>query len=236
MNNKISTIDHVEVAKFSQHAGGWWNPDGPLKTLHDINPIRLDYIFKHCRAQGSHILDIGCGGGILCESMATAGALVTGLDVEPDAIAVAQCHANEQGLSIQYVCTPIEDYRPNESGVFDIITCMEMLEHVSEPALVIQHAARLLKPGGLLILSTINRTLKAYASVIVAAEYIFNLLPRQTHDYEKFIKPSELARMGREAGLEVESISGMDYAPFNRTASIGRDVDVNYLMVLRQNT
>ena len=232
--NKKTTIDDLEIAKFSQHASEWWDPDGPLKTLHDINATRLEYIFKHAAVSGKKILDIGCGGGILCEGLAAAGASVFGLDAEPNAIVAARAHALKQGLSIQYDSEPVEDYCADRSGVFDIITCMEMLEHVTTPAVVIQHAARLLKPDGLLFLSTINRTLKAYALAIVAAEYVLNILPRQTHDYEKFIKPSELAQMTREAGLEMLSIAGLDYHPFTRRASLVRDVDVNYLMVCRK--
>ena len=194
MNIK-TTVDSAEVAKFSQHANEWWDLNGPLKTLHEINPARLDFMQRHVSFSDKSILDIGCGGGILSEAMAKSGGRVTGLDVESEAIASAQKHAETQGLSIQYVCQPIECFRSDEVGIFDVITCMEMLEHVTEPQLVIQHAARLLKPGGVLFLSTINRTLKAYASLIVMAEYVLNLLPRQTHDYDKFIKPSEFAIM-----------------------------------------
>jgi 2-polyprenyl-6-hydroxyphenyl methylase/3-demethylubiquinone-9 3-methyltransferase len=232
--NKKTTIDDLEIAKFSQHATEWWDPEGPLKTLHDINATRLAFIFKHADVSGKKILDIGCGGGILCEGLSMAGASVFGLDAEPNAIAAARAHALKQGLLIQYDAEPVEQYCTDRSGVFDVITCMEMLEHVTSPAVVIQHAARLLKPDGLLFLSTINRTLKAYALAIVAAEYVLNILPRQTHDYEKFIKPSELAQMAREAGLEMLSMAGLDYHPFTRRASLVRDVDVNYLMVCRK--
>lgn len=229
--NEQATIDPVEVAKFAQYASQWWDLNGPLKTLHDINPTRLEFITQFSSLRDKTVLDIGCGGGILCEGMASLGAKVTGLDVEADAIITARAHAQESQLSIQYVCQPIEHYLVDEPGSFDVITCMEMLEHVSDPHVVIQHAARLLKPGGLLFLSTINRTVKAYASAIVAAEYILNLLPRQTHDYEKFIKPSELSAMLRAEGLEPQSIMGMDYNPFTRIASLQSSVAVNYLLV-----
>ena len=226
-----TTVDPVEVAKFAQYSSQWWDVNGPLKTLHDINPTRLEFITKFSPLSGKTVLDIGCGGGILCEGMASIGAQVTGLDVEIDAIATAQSHAQTRGLTIEYICQPIEQYLLDKPAMFDVITCMEMLEHVPEPQVVIQHAARLLKPGGLLFLSTINRTIKAYASAIVAAEYIFNLLPRQTHDYEKFIKPSELSAMLRAEGLEAKSIAGMDYNPFSRTASLQSSVAVNYLVL-----
>lgn len=227
-----STIDPVEVAKFSQHANEWWNVNGPLKTLHDINPVRLEWIQRFVPLKGKTVLDLGCGGGVLSEGMAKAGALVTGLDVEVDAIKAATLHAEAEGLSIQYVCQPVEQYT-HDKGLFDVITCMEMLEHVADPQQIIHHAARLLKPDGWLFLSTINRTIKAYASVIIAAEYVLNIIPRQTHDYDKLIKPSELAAMVRAEGFETESISGLHYQPLTRAASLQRSVDINYLLVSR---
>ena len=233
MNNK-TTVDPVEVAKFAQHANQWWDSEsGPLKTLHDINPVRLEWIQQFCSLPGKKVLDIGCGGGVLSEGMAKAGAIVIGLDVEVDAIKTATLHAEDEGLSIKYVSEPVEQYVGN-SELFDVITCMEMLEHVADPQQVIHHAARLLKPDGLLFLSTINRTIKAYASVIIAAEYVLNILPRQTHDYDKFIKPSELSAMVRAEGFETESISGLHYQPFTRVASLQQSVDVNYLLVSRK--
>ncbi len=230
MNSK-STIDPVEVAKFAQHATQWWNKEGPLKTLHDINPARVSYIKQYIALSGQRILDVGCGGGILSESLAEHGALVTGLDVEVDAINCAQEHAQRLDLSVEYVCQPIESFNANS---FDAITCMEMLEHVQDPAEVIKHCSRLLKAGGYLFLSTLNRTLKAYASVIVGAEYLLNLLPRQTHDYDKFIKPSELANMIRASGLEAVGLSGLGYNPITRIADLQNSVDVNYLFVCRK--
>jgi len=226
-----STIDPLEVAKFAQHATQWWNMDGPLKTLHDINPARIGFIQQYIDLAGQHILDVGCGGGILCEGMARRGAVVTGLDVEMDAIACAQEHASYHDLSINYVCQPIELF---EANPFDSITCMEMLEHVQEPGLVIQHCARLLKEGGYLFLSTLNRTLKAYATAIIGAEYILDLLPRQTHDFDKFMKPSELANMIRSSGLEMVGMTGLAYNPLTRVAVLHDSVDVNYLLVCRK--
>lgn len=228
---KKTTVDAVEVAKFAQHAARWWDTEGPLKTLHDINPARLKFIQKFIELTNRSVLDVGCGGGVLSESLACNGAIVTGLDVEPDAIAAAKKHAKEHQLQIKYVCKPIEDY---EASSFDFITCMEMLEHVPDPQLVIEHCARLLKPDGYLFLSTINRTAKAYASVIVAAEYILRLLPRQTHDFDKFLKISELAAMVRTAGLEMVGMCGIAYNPFTRVASLQDAISVNYLMACRK--
>lgn len=230
MNNK-STINTEEVGKFAQHATQWWNTEGPLKTLHDINGARLDFITQHIILEGMNILDIGCGGGILCEAMAKSGANVTGIDAEPDAIQIAQEHAKKNNLSIEYYCSPIETY---ERGDYDVITCMEMLEHVENPQVVLEHCRRLLKPKGLLFLSTISRTLKAYISTIIAAEYILNLLPRQTHDYQKFIKPSELIAMGRSFDFHLVQLKGMKYNPILRSASLCSDVQVNYLVALRK--
>jgi 2-polyprenyl-6-hydroxyphenyl methylase/3-demethylubiquinone-9 3-methyltransferase len=228
--NSQTTIDPQEIQKFAQYSQQWWDCNGPLKTLHDINPIRLDYILKHTSLVDKRVLDIGCGGGILSESMAKMGAVVTGLDAEVEAISTAQHHATEQGLSVQYVCESVEQHLLEKPESYDVITCMEMLEHVACPQQIIHHAARLLKPGGFLFLSTLNRTMKAYATAIIAAEYVFNLLPRQTHDYDKFIKPSELSSMIRAEELEVQSIEGMGYNPFTNKASLQSSVTVNYLL------
>lgn len=227
-----TTVDSQEVAKFAQHATEWWNMDGPLKTLHDINPIRIDFIQNITSVTGCRVLDIGCGGGILSEGLAKHGAIVTGLDVEPEAINTARLHAKQSNLAIDYVCQPIETF---ESNTFSIITCLEMLEHVKDPQCIIEHAERLLAPGGYLFLSTINRTLTAYATVIVAAEYLLNLLPRQTHDYDKFIKPSELAHMVRQTGLEPIALKGMAYNPMTRKAALSDSVAGNYLFACRKN-
>ncbi|WED44489.1 bifunctional 2-polyprenyl-6-hydroxyphenol methylase/3-demethylubiquinol 3-O-methyltransferase UbiG [Legionella cardiaca] len=226
MNNK-STVDLQEVAKFSQHAAHWWDKEGPLKTLHDINPSRLEFITQTCDLMDKNVLDVGCGGGVLSEAMAMKGARVTGLDVTVETLEVARNHAQTSQLAIDYVCCPIEEY---EMTGFDVITCMEMLEHVPDPQLIITHCARLLKPGGYLFLSTINRTLKAYTTAILAAEYLLGLLPRQTHDFNKFIKPSELASMIRGADMDLLNITGMTYNPWTRTAKLHHAVDVNYLV------
>ncbi|KGP63607.1 3-demethylubiquinone-9 3-methyltransferase [Legionella norrlandica] len=225
-----STIDVQEVNKFAQLANYWWDANGPLKTLHDINEARFKFISQHINLQDLRVLDVGCGGGILCETMAKAGAHVTGIDAERETVQVAKEHAQKVHLDIDYFSSTIEEY---EAQSFDVVTCMEMLEHVQNPELVIQHCKRLLKPDGLLFLSTISRTLKAYLGAIIAAEYILNLLPRQTHDYVKFIKPSELATMARQYDFKVIDMKGLCYNPFTRKASLAPDVSVNYIIALK---
>jgi 2-polyprenyl-6-hydroxyphenyl methylase / 3-demethylubiquinone-9 3-methyltransferase len=228
--NQQTTIDEQEVAKFAQHSSTWWDKNGPFKTLHDINPVRLDFIQKFTTLKGQRVLDLGCGGGVLTEALYANGACVTGLDVESKSIAIAQSHAEKNNLTIEYVCEAIENYQAEK---FSIITCMEMLEHVADPALIIKHAKRLLRPGGYLFLSTINRTPKAYAAMIIAAEYVLKLLPRQTHDYKKFIQPSELASIARNEGLSLLEIKGLTYNPFSRKAELTTDVKINYLCVYK---
>lgn len=226
MTNK-TTIDNDEITKFSRLASHWWDKNGALKTLHDINPVRLQWIRQYTEMLGKNILDVGCGGGILSQAMAAHGAHVTGIDAEQEAILSALAKARDSQLTINYLCTPIEEY---DKQTFDAITCMEMLEHVQNPQLVINHCARLLNSGGYLLLSTINRSWQAYAAAIVAAEYVLGLLPRQTHDYDKFIKPAELAAMARHAGLEVRGLQGLSYNPLSRQASLSDSVAVNYMM------
>lgn len=231
MTHFKSTIDTEEVNKFALLSQHWWDTEGPLKTLHDINSTRLEFIKQHTQLN-THVtvLDVGCGGGILTEALAQSGAKTTGIDAECDAIEAAKDHASKSQLDIDYICSPIEDY---DHPGFDLITCMEMLEHVQNPELVLEHCKRLLKPGGILFLSTMSRTMKAYASAIIAAEYLLNLLPRQTHDYKKFIKPSELASMGRRVKLQTIDLKGMSYNPLTRKACLIDDVSVNYLMAVR---
>jgi 2-polyprenyl-6-hydroxyphenyl methylase / 3-demethylubiquinone-9 3-methyltransferase len=226
MNNK-STIDPLETAKFARLSANWWDAEGPLKTLHHINPVRLEFIRHQVDISGRRVLDVGCGGGILSEALAGAGALVTGIDADPGAIAAASAHAEAQGLAVEYQATAIEDF---EAPPFDVITCMELLEHVEDPQLLITHCVRLLRPGGFLLVSTINRTPKAWFTAVIAAEYILRLLPRQTHDYHRFIKPAELAGMGRQAGLEMTGIKGMAYHPLTGSATLTDSVAVNYLL------
>ncbi len=231
--NTNSTQDFVEIAKFTQHADEWWSVEGPLKTLHDINPVRLTYIEQFIQFNKQpRILDVGCGGGILSEAMAVKGAVVTGLDVNDAAICCAKAHALQNHVTIDYVCQPIESFVAEQ---FDAITCLEMLEHVQEPQFVIEHCARLLKPDGYLFLSTLNRTLTAYATAVIAAEYIMGLIPRQTHDFDKFIKPSELAQMLRANDLDVIGLTGLAYNPLTRQAALHQDVSVNYLVACQKS-
>ncbi len=231
MTNTASTVDLNEVNKFSQLAEQWWSLTGPLKTLHDINPLRVAWIESHVSLKGLRVLDVGCGGGILSEAMARCGAEVTGLDMAQDALLVARSHAENQDLNINYYAQPIEQFAAEP---FDVITCLEMLEHVTNPQEVITHCARLLKPDGYLFLSTLNRSLTAFASAIVAAEYVLNLLPRQTHDYNKFIKPGELAAMTRQAGFTPAALTGMSYNPLSGQAALCDSVAVNYLFLCRR--
>lgn len=232
MSDQTKMVDTLEIERFSQHAPQWWDLNGPLKTLHDINPARLAWIQQYIDLKQQTVLDIGCGGGVLSEGMARRGASVTGLDLAEDAINVARQHASEQGLDVTYVCEPVDGF---DAGPFDAVTCLEMLEHVPDPNVVIQAAARLVKPGGYVFFSTVNRTLKAYATVILAAEYVLSLLPRQTHTYERFIRPSELAASIRQAGLQEVGITGLSYQPFTRQARLcDGKVDVNYLLVVQK--
>jgi 2-polyprenyl-6-hydroxyphenyl methylase/3-demethylubiquinone-9 3-methyltransferase len=224
-----STIDAQEVSKFAQLAQDWWDINGPLRTLHDINATRLEFIKQHANLSMHKVLDVGCGGGILCEAMAKLGAQVMGIDAESGSIKVAKEHASKSSLTIDYLDTPIEDY---ESSTFDVVTCMELLEHVQKPELLLQHCKRLLKPGGLLFVSTINRTLKAYLGAVIAAEYLLKLLPKQTHDYNKFIKPSELLGMSRALDMQLIDMKGIAYNPLTRQASLIDRVDINYILVL----
>lgn len=228
-----TTVDPEEIAKFSSHSAEWWRPDGAFRTLHAINPTRLAYIKQFVDVSNQRVLDIGCGGGILSEAIAESGGIVTGLDVEEEAVEVAKAHAEARQLRVDYVCQPVETY---SAEPFPIITCLEMLEHVPAPQNIINEAARLLAPGGYLFLSTIHRSALAYAKVVLAAEYILGLLPRQTHDYQKFIKPSELASMVRAANLEVIDVTGLSYHPMTETASLTQKVTDNYLMVVRSES
>ena len=233
MHMKItSTVDIREKEKFAQHAQEWWDPNGPLKTLHDINPTRLAFVTQHMAIKDKKILDLGCGGGIFTEALVRKGAQVEGLDVEPVSLKTAEEHAAREKLAIEYHCSPVESW---QGGPYDAICCMEMLEHVNDPLVVIHHCQRLLKPSGMLFLSTINRTMTAYAGVIVAAEYLLRLLPRQTHDFKKFIKPAELAAMLRRESFEVLVLKGMSYNPLSRNAALSSNVSMNYLIAARKS-
>lgn len=230
--------DHQELAKFAELAHRWWDPASEFKPLHDINPLRLAWIAEHAGGlQDKRVLDVGCGGGILSESMAVQGARVTGIDLGERALGVARLHAleNAQDLAqnIDYRLISVEELAQTQPASFDVVTCMEMLEHVPDPASVVRACARLVKPGGQLFFSTISRNAKAYLLAVIGAEYVLNLLPRGTHDYQRFLKPAELARMCRTAGVEVEEILGMSYNPLSKTYSLGADSSVNYLLRAR---
>jgi 2-polyprenyl-6-hydroxyphenyl methylase / 3-demethylubiquinone-9 3-methyltransferase len=223
-------VDRSEIAKFESLAHRWWDPEGDFKPLHDINPLRLDYIARHCDLVGKRVVDIGCGGGILAEAMAARGAQVLGADLAEGPLAVARLHAIETATRIEYRQVSAESLAAEMPEAFDVVTCLEMIEHVPDPASVVIACAALARPGGHVFFSTINRNPNAWALAVVGAEYLLNLVPRGTHDYRKFIRPSELARDVRAAGLTLEEIIGMSYNPFTRAASLGPDVGVNYLL------
>lgn len=229
-----TNADPAELQKFSELAHRWWDPNSEFKPLHEINPLRLDWIDAKASIAGKKVLDVGCGGGILAESMAARGAKVTGIDLSDKALGVARLHLLESSQQVEYELISAEDLAARAAGSFDVVTCMEMLEHVPDPASTISACARLVRPGGHVFFSTLNRNPKSYLFAIIGAEYILRLLPRGTHEYARFIKPSELARDCRHAGLDVEELIGMSYNPFSRVYSLGRDTDVNYLMHARR--
>lgn len=227
-------IDAAEVSKFNELANRWWDPEGDFKPLHDINPLRLQYLLDRTDVTGKHAIDVGCGGGILAESLAAAGARVTGIDMAERPLGVAQLHAQSNKVTVDYRQNTAEAQAEEQPGHYDIVTCLEMLEHVPDYSSTVAACAALAKPGAHLLFSTINRHPKAYLLTVLGAEYVLNLLPKGTHTYAMFIKPSELAAAARAAGLEVEQVIGMRYNPFNRKASLSRDVDTNYLLYARK--
>ena len=230
----MNNVDPAEIARFDSVAAGWWDPDGAMRPLHDLNPVRLAYVERDGALAGRAVLDVGCGGGLLSEAMARRGAQVTGLDLAPDVLEAARSHARESSLSVRYLLESAEDHARTHAGQYDAVTCMEMIEHVPDPRTTVGALAALAKPGGSIFLSTINRTPRAYVQAVIGAEYVLRLLPTGTHSYEKFIRPSELAAWGRATGLALEDVSGLGYDPFARVARITPDARVNYLMHLRR--
>ncbi|MDQ3259664.1 MAG: bifunctional 2-polyprenyl-6-hydroxyphenol methylase/3-demethylubiquinol 3-O-methyltransferase UbiG [Burkholderiales bacterium] len=226
-------VDPLELRKFSDLAHRWWDPSREFKPLHDINPLRLDHIDKKVELNGKTVLDVGCGGGILAESMAARGAKVTGIDLGDKPLKVAQLHLMESGLSVDYRMISAEELAQQQPHSFDLVTCMEMLEHVPDPAVTVRACAALVKPGGWVFFSTINRNPKSYVFAIIGAEYLLNLLPKGTHDYSKFIQPSELANFCRQTALHVDHLIGMSYNPLSKVYSLGADTSVNYTMGCR---
>ncbi|WP_286804693.1 bifunctional 2-polyprenyl-6-hydroxyphenol methylase/3-demethylubiquinol 3-O-methyltransferase UbiG [Marinimicrobium sp. UBA4209] len=226
----MSNVDAAEVAKFEALASRWWDRESEFKPLHDINPLRANFIDEHSPVAGRKVLDVGCGGGILSEALAQRGAEVTGIDMGEAPLGVARLHAQESGLTIDYRQITAEALAEQDAGQYDIVTCLEMLEHVPDPASVIRACATLVKPGGHVYFSTINRNPKSFLFAIVGAEYVLRMLPRGTHEFAKFIRPAELGGWIRDAGLDLQDITGLTYNPLTRTYKLGSDVDVNYMV------
>jgi len=221
--------DSGEIAKFEKLAARWWDPGSEFKTLHDINPLRLDYIDRHAPLQGKRVLDVGCGGGLLTEGMALRGAQVSGIDMGKAPLGVARLHQHESGLDIDYQQATPEQMVPSHAGEFDVVTCLEMLEHVPDPAAAVAACAELVKSGGHVFLSTINRNPKAYLFAVLGAEYLLRMLPKGTHDYARFIRPSEMETWSRASGLQLLDLTGLSYNPLTREYRLGADVSVNYM-------
>jgi 2-polyprenyl-6-hydroxyphenyl methylase/3-demethylubiquinone-9 3-methyltransferase len=226
----MTNADPTELQKFGDLAHRWWDTNSEFRPLHDINPLRLDWIDKHAALAGKTVLDVGCGGGILSEGMASRGAKVTGIDLSEKPLGVARLHLFESGLKVDYRMISAEAMAEEMPGAFDVVTCLEMLEHVPDPASTVRACATLVKPGGLVFFSTLNRNLKSYVVAVIGAEYVLRLLPKGTHEYARFLRPSELARFARMADLSVDEVIGMSYNPFAKTYALGSDTDVNYLL------
>ena len=234
MTATTNNVDADEIEKFEKLASRWWDPNSEFKPLHDINPLRLDYIDRLAPLKDTKVIDIGCGGGLLTEGMAKRGADVIGIDMGKSPLTIARLHQHESGLEIDYRKTTAEQMAATEGGSFDTVTCLEMLEHVPDPAGVIAACAELIKDDGRVFLSTINRNPKAYLFAVVGAEYLLRLLPKGTHDYSKFIRPSEMEKWARAAGLQMTDLTGMSYNPLTREYKLGADVSVNYLACFRK--
>ncbi|MGD2112255.1 MAG: bifunctional 2-polyprenyl-6-hydroxyphenol methylase/3-demethylubiquinol 3-O-methyltransferase UbiG [Gammaproteobacteria bacterium] len=234
MKEAVYNVDPDEIGKFEKLASRWWDPHSEFKPLHDINPLRLDYIDRLVPLAGKVVLDVGCGGGLLSEGMAARGAEVTGIDMGEAPLSVARLHQHESGLAIDYVQATAEYMADRHAAEFDVVTCLEMLEHVPDPAATIAACARLVKEDGLVVLSTINRNPKSYLFAVIGAEYVLRLLPKGTHDYAKFIRPSEMEAWARAAGLQLADLTGMSYNPLTQEYRLGTDVSVNYLAAFRR--
>lgn len=229
-----ANVEPAELEKFSALAHRWWDPHSEFRPLHLLNPLRLQWITARVPLAGARVLDVGCGGGLLSEAMATAGAQVTGIDLAEPSLQVARLHALESGVNVQYHLTSAEEHAAQNPAAYDVVVCMEMLEHVPDPASIVRALAHLVRPGGWVFVSTLNRNLKSFALGIFAAEYVLRLLPRGTHEFARFLRPSEVAAMARDAGLEVAAIEGVFYNPLSQTVSLTPDTSVNYLMALRR--
>jgi len=228
--------DLAEIQKFSDLAHRWWDPSSEFRPLHEINPLRLEWINQRVPLSGKNVIDVGCGGGILAESMAKKGAIVTGIDLSEKALKVADLHGLESGVSVRYKNIPAEEMAEAEAGQYDVVTCMEMLEHVPDPSSIIRACTKLLKPGGHLFFSTLNRNVKSYLFAILGAEYVLQLLPKGTHDYAKFITPAELSQDVRNAGLELNAMKGLSYNPLTKIYSLNNDTSVNYMIACTKPT
>lgn len=228
-------VDPHEINKFGSLAERWWDLDGEFRTLHAVNPLRTGFILEHAVISDQKVLDVGCGGGILCEALAQLGGHVTGIDLSDDLIEIADLHGLESGLKVDYRKVSAEALASEQAESFDSITCMEMLEHVPDPESIVEACSRLVKPGGKVFFSTLNRKLKSFLMAVVGAEYVLRMIPKGTHDYKMFIKPSELSVWSRRSGLEIEAITGIEYNPLSRKFSLGPDIDVNYIAVFSKD-
>jgi 2-polyprenyl-6-hydroxyphenyl methylase/3-demethylubiquinone-9 3-methyltransferase len=226
---QTANVDPAEIAKFEALAERWWDPQGEFRPLHELNPLRLEFVRSRAPLAGARVLDVGCGGGILAEAMAAEGASVTGIDLAETPLRIAELHALERDIAVDYRLQSVEDHAATHPAEYDVVTCMELLEHVPRPQATIARLAELLKPGGQLFVSTLNRNLKSFLLAILGAEYVLGMLPRGTHDYERFIRPSELARWARAAGLTLGALAGLAYDPFTKRFRMSADTDVNYL-------
>lgn len=234
MTATTTNVDPAEIARFDQLASRWWDPDGESRPLHDLNPVRADYVAARVSLRGAKVADVGCGGGLLSEALARAGAQVTGIDLGEKVIGIARLHLHESGLVVDYRQQSSAELAAAEPASFDAVCCMEMIEHVPDPAALVHDLAAMLKPGGRVFLSTLNRTPAAFGAAILGAEYVMRLLPRGTHHYAQFLKPSELARLLRHAGLDLEDVSGLGYNPLNRKAWLTKITAVNYIACARK--